>query len=81
MDDGCNSGELATNSFSYEEVSLIKDWFKTKYNINTTIHHQKNKSGVQYLIYILVESRHRFYELVKPYIIPSMEYKFKNWNP
>lgn len=81
MDDGTNSGTLATNSFSYEEVSLIKDWFKEKYNINTSIHTQKSKSGTQYLIYILANSRPHFYELVKPYIIPSMEYKFNNWNP
>lgn len=26
-------------------------------------------------------SKSKFYNLVKPYIIPSMEYKFKNWNP
>lgn len=81
MDDGTNSGLLATNSFSYEEVNLIQNWFKEKWNINTTIHHQKAKNGVQYLIYIKAESRPIFYELVKPYIIPSMEYKFENWNP
>lgn len=81
MDDGTNSGVLATNSFSYEEVLLIKNWFKDKYNINTSINTHKVKSGVQYTIYILTDSRPTFYNLVKPYIIPSMEYKFKNWNP
>lgn len=81
MDDGCNDGTLATNLFSYEEVLLIKNWFKTKYNINTSIHTAKTKSGVQYTIYILAESKPNFYSLVEPYIIPSMEYKFENWNP
>ena len=81
MDDGSNSGVLATNSFSYEEVLLIHNWFNDKYNIKTSVQTQKSKSGTQYLIYIKTESRHTFYNLVKPYIIPSMEYKFKNWNP
>lgn len=81
MDDGTNSGTLATNSFSYEEVTLIQKWFKEKWDIDTTIHTQKNKGGAQYMIYIKVNSRPTFYNLVKPYIIPSMEYKFENWNP
>jgi DNA-binding CsgD family transcriptional regulator len=81
MDDGSNNGVIATNCFSYEECSLIKDWFKNKYNIDTTIECQKNKGGLQYLIYIKNSSKPKFYNLVKPYIIPDMEYKFKNWIP
>lgn len=81
MDDGSNSGVLATNCFSYEECSLIQKWFKDKYNIETTIQNQKGKKGIQHLIYIKVQSRPNFYNLVKPYIIPEMEYKFRNWNP
>lgn len=81
MDDGTNNGVLATNSFSYEECLLIQTWFKERYNIDVTIQHQKNKSGIQYLIYIKSCSRSIFYKLVKPYIIPEMEYKFKNWIP
>lgn len=81
MDDGTNNGVLATNCFSYEECLLIQKWFKDKWNINTSLQHQKNKGGLQYLIYILAESKPIFYNLIKPYIIPSMEYKFKNWNP
>lgn len=81
MDDGTNSGIIATNSFSYKEIELIQNWFAKKYNIQTTIHHQKNKSGVQYMIYIKTASRPTFYNLVRQYIIPSMEYKLKNWNP
>lgn len=81
MDDGTNSGVIATNSFSYEECVLIKSWFKEKYDIEITIQQQKSKGGVQYLIYIKTCSRQKFYDLVIPYIIPSMEYKLKNWNP
>lgn len=82
MDDGCNCGTIATNCFSYEEIELIQAWFLAKYNISTTIRKQMSKKGIyQYLIYIKTESRPHFYELVKPYFIPSMEYKLNNWNP
>lgn len=81
MDDGNNTGVLATNCFSYEECTLIKEWFLEKYNIETTIQNQKLKSGIQHLIYIRACSRADFYDLVSPYIIPSMEYKLHNWNP
>lgn len=80
MDDGTNNGTLATNCFSYEECQLIREWFLNAYNIQTTIENQKNKNGIQYLIYIKAQSKKQFYELVKPFIIPEMEYKFKNWN-
>jgi hypothetical protein len=37
MDDGNNRGILATNSFSYSECVLIKEWIKSKFNIDTTL--------------------------------------------
>lgn len=80
MDDGCNSGTLATNSFSKEECELLQQTLLKKFNIETTIHNQKNKSGVQYLLYIRAKSRKTFYDLIIPYIIPSMEYKLEGWN-
>lgn len=76
MDDGCNSGTLATNCFSKEECELIRDWLYTKYNIETTL--QRNNK--QYLVYIKTKSRQLFYDLVSPYFIPSMLYKINNWN-
>lgn len=39
MDDGSNSGVIATNCFSYEECALIQKWFSSKYGIETTIEH------------------------------------------
>ena len=81
MDDGSNSGVLATNCFSVEEVKLIQNWLFDKFNIETTVEIQINNNNKQPLLYILKKSRSIFYNLVKPYIIPEMEYKFKNWNP
>lgn len=81
MDDGCNSGTIATNSFSLKECQLIVKWFKEKWNIECTLHKQVNNEHEQYLIYIKSSSRSTFYDLVIPYIIPSMSYKLENWNP
>lgn len=78
MDDGNNKGVLATNSFTYEEVCLIKEWFLEKYNIKVSIEIQ-NGQNPQYVIYILAESKPLFYKLVKPYVIESMKYKFQGW--
>lgn len=79
MDDGTNSGVIATNSFSLEEVQLLTKTLLDKWGIETTIQHQKNKGGLQNLIYIKTASRPIFYKLVIPYFIPSMEYKLEGW--
>ena len=82
MDDGSNNGILATNCFSDNECKLIQNWFKIKWNIETTIEHQKNKDGIlQPVIYFPKQSKYKLYVLIKDFIIPEMEYKFKNWNP
>lgn len=81
MDDGTNSGEIATNSFSKEECLLIIDWFKEKWGITCTLHTTHNNGNEQYIVYIIKKSRPIFYNLVVPYFIPSMLYKLKNWNP
>lgn len=78
MDDGDKTGVLATNSFSLEECILIKNYFKTKWNIDTTIQTTKNK---QYLIYFTKNGKKIFYSLTHKYFIPSMLYKIENWNP
>lgn len=80
MDDGTNSGTIATNSFTKQECELIIEWFKEKWNINCSLHKAINNNHEQYLVYILKDSRLTFYNLVEPYIIPSMYYKIENWN-
>lgn len=77
MDDGgkvYNSIKLATNCFHYNDVLYLVNILYNKYNIKSTI----NKTGKinQYNIYILNESMPDLTNLVKPYIIPSMKYKF-----
>lgn len=73
MDDGSECGTIATNCFSLEEVELLINWLKTKWNIIST--KQKNKEN--YVLHISQKSRLDFERLIFPYIIPSMYYKLK----
>lgn len=73
MDDGSECGTIATNCFSLEEMELLINWLKTKWNILST--KQKNKES--YVLHISQKSRLDFERLIFPYIIPSMYYKLK----
>ena len=74
MDDGyASSGsyKIATNCFSYEDLEIIKEFFKTKFDINVSIH--KNHT-----IYIKADSRDKFKNLIKDYMHPDCLYKLAN---
>lgn len=71
MDDGTNRGTLATNSFDNEEITLLLDFLKQKFNIIAT--RQKNLNDE--VIHISSKSRFDFEKLIFPYIIPEMYYK------
>lgn len=77
MDDGgkINTGlKIATNNFTLKEVEYLQILLKDIYNIDSSIH----KTGTinQYNIYIKSTSMPLLVNIVKPYIIPSMKYKF-----
>ena len=76
MDDGTYIGNLATNSFSEQEVDLLINWLKDIWNIDCSKEINK-QSTTQYIIHIKANSRKHFEELIFPYIIPSMYYKLK----
>lgn len=69
-----NSLKIATNNFTFNEVEYLQILLKDIYNIDSNIH----KSSVinQYIIYIKTSSMPLLANIVKPYIIPSMKYKF-----
>lgn len=73
MDDGSECGTIATNCFSLEEVELLINWLKNKWNIIST--KQKNKEN--YVLHISQKSRLDFERLIFPYVVPSMYYKLK----
>lgn len=65
---------LTTSSFKYEELLLLIDALYNNYKIQANIQSIELKD--EYLIYITPSSMQKLASIVKPYIIPSMKYKF-----
>ena len=72
MDDGSKpnqSGYLfCTQSFSDEDIAIIRDVLFNKFKLNIT----KHKDNA---IYIMSDSKLAFKKLIEPYIVESMKYK------
>ena len=64
---------LCTDSFTIQEVITLMNVLKIKYDINSTIQGIKNQRP---RIYILQESMPKMINIVRPYFLPSMLYKF-----
>lgn len=64
--------EIYTCSFTLEENKLIQKWFKEKYNLEVTIRCRKNK---YYSIAFNSQNYKVFLDIIRPLIIPSMQYK------
>lgn len=76
MDDGSKINStytMATNCFTKDEITKFRIFLLEKFNLETTMF----KSHV---LYIKQSSAHHFTELIKPYIIPSMQYKLQSLN-
>lgn len=70
------SVEISTNSFSQEEVELLSNTLKNKFNIDNTIRIDKKKDGRCYpYIFIPVKSTPIFMKLISPYVPECMRYK------
>lgn len=71
MDDGCKSSgsfSIATNCFTMEDLEMVREFFKIKFNINISIRKD-------YTIYIKADSKKIFINLIKDYIHPDCLYK------
>lgn len=79
MDDGQrvkNGGvTLCTDSFKEPEIVLLREALKSNFDIESTIHNKKLKSGVCQRIYITKESLDKTKEDIIPYFDDSMLYK------
>jgi hypothetical protein len=76
MDDGgkTSSGlKLSTNSFTLEEVKILRFILNTKYKLEISIHSTGKMN--QYNLYIGKISMPILFKLIKPYLHPSMYYK------
>lgn len=75
MDDGNKSGNsytICVAGFDEESVNNLREHLFNTLGLETT--YQKSKKS----IYFKASTRDKFIELIKPYIIPSMEYKISN---
>lgn len=73
MDDGYKTGKnycISTNCFSKESLLKFINVLKNKFNLDCTL-------LANNVIYIRANSRNLFTTLIKPYIIPSMQYKLQ----
>lgn len=76
MDDGSKIGntyQIATNCFTKDEITKFRIFLLEKFNLETSMF----KSHV---LYIKQCSAYHFTKLIKPYIIPSMQYKLQSLN-
>jgi len=79
MDDGSIKSKnhrariLNTQCFSVKEIRRLIQILQTKFDLSCKL--RKQKEGYQ--IMILAESANKFYNLIKEFIIPSMDYKLK----
>ena len=73
----CFDLRISTDSFSYEENVLICDFFKEKYNISFYPYRYHKERIHGWIIRANKQAAIKFINLIKPYIIPSMEYKIK----
>ncbi len=81
MDDGSidnlqrrnQRAELATQSFTINELKLLQSILYSKYGIKGTL--KKSKTKTQYSLRFSTEESHIFFMLVSPFIIKSLKYK------
>ena len=83
MDDGAmkwkgksNAVRLCTDSFSSDEVHILKASLEKNFHLKTSI----QKQGSHNRICILERSYPKLKELIAPYLLPSMYYKFPDGN-
>lgn len=68
---------LCTDSFTFEEVVILREALETKFNIRTSTHKKKGKNGAIYpRIYLKKDQNLKnLFILLDPYILPEFKYK------
>ena len=67
--------KLATNGFNKFEQEMIRAYFHSKWNLDTYIATDRTSTNETYHIRLKSESQSRFVEIIRPFVIPSLEYK------
>ena len=80
MDDGSKlkkGAKIATNCFTYKELSQLCEILKNKFNLTVTIHSGGENKG--YTLYISSQSMTTFSNIVKPFMLPTLYYKLGDY--
>lgn len=82
MDDGALSANgrqlrLHTEKYTYRENILIKEYFQETWNLYPKIYKKRSKGGIKYYLCFTAQDTYSFIEIVKPYILPDLEYKIQ----
>lgn len=77
MDDGkwsSSGSHLCVGNISEQEGIILIELLRNNFNLSASIQCHDRKGG-SYTIYIPSKNRAYFYDLISPYVIPSMRYK------
>lgn len=67
---------IAANSRTIEELETVKSYFKLYWDITVKIYKSQYRKGRQeYRIVMNVTNFHRFFKLIEPFVVKSMQYK------
>ena len=79
MDEGYKHGKgivLCTESFSLDEVELLKKVLEFKFELKVTIQKRQSSGGrLGYRLYISSKSFDQLLSIIQPAFIPSINYK------
>lgn len=81
MDDGYKHNYgcyLYTNCFQQVEVQRLCNALKRNFSFNCGIRKKKINGKNQWYIYISSKSFKNFSNIIKPYVVPTMQYKLYN---
>ncbi len=68
---------LCTDSFSKEECELICEWFQQKWNVSPYVRARSKTENPLYRVIFSTTETPKLFDLIRPYIIPSMMYKIE----
>lgn len=66
---------INTNCFSFREVNLLRKVLKSNFRLQVRVNKTSSRGKTYPRLYIGTESRDRFLEIVKPYILPCFSHK------
>ncbi|WML54319.1 hypothetical protein RCG17_06640 [Neobacillus sp. PS3-12] len=73
--------EFSTQGFTLEENQLLIKFLKEKFDLDCKVKKTTMKKyGTYYKIKVMTPSANKMFEMIKPYIIPGMEYKINMEN-